>query len=116
MLLRTPDKTPEQLARVESCIKDVLLTLRTLVTDPLINKDEAQSDFVREQVVSLFPLHDLLPIMLSSSNYETNLAAIEMMISVFSWDEAIVRKILPSFEQPYEYLLLNFLKPYLLSF
>ena len=71
---------------------------------------------VRRQIIDLIPLQDLIPILLLSQNTETNFTAISVLGQIFSWPEHLIQQLLESFEAPYDYLLHNFVKPYIQYF
>jgi hypothetical protein len=50
--------------------------------------------------------------MLVSSTYEHNYLGISVLGEIFSWPQGVVEAILTRFDQPYDYLLINFVKPY----
>lgn len=54
--------------------------------------------------------------MLASSNADHNFIGVTVLGEIFSWPEALTEILLQKFEQPYDYLLINFVKPYVNHF
>jgi hypothetical protein len=54
--------------------------------------------------------------MLASNLYDHNYLGVSVLGEIFSWPEAAIQVIQAKFEQPYDYLLINFVKPYLSHF